>query len=174
MEENREICANHGGRGREGGFTLLEIMIGAFLLQVGLMALASGFMVHNRATAETRDADLMKLATRNIGETLRSADFATLVTAYGPAGNDTFWCDDEGQIQFTTTPPTAEVSGTITLYDDIADIPSSFSDLQSLFNPATDPADKLYNDLGVLPVRITLTQGTNVTTVDMILSKGGS
>lgn len=172
---NQQITFDRSGRvrAREGGFTLLEIMIGAFLLQVGLMALASGFMVHNRATTENRDADLQKLAARNMSEVLRSTAFTSLVTAYGPTGNDTFWSDEHGNIAFTTAPTDAPVTGTIVLYNDIATIPASFADLADLFTPGTDPAGKLYNDLGVLPVRLTITQGTNVTTVDLLLSKGG-
>jgi len=173
MDQTIPTDIERSGRDREAGFTLLEIMIGAFFLQIGLMALASGFIVHSRASNETRDADLQKLAGRNMCEILRSETFTDLVTDYGPTGNDTFWCDEEGNVSFTAAPSDAAVTGTITLYDDIASIPASFADLSSLFTPGTDAADKLYAELGVLPVRLTMTQGTNVTTMDFLLSKGG-
>ena len=157
--------------GRRGGFTLLELVFAAFFLQIGLLAVASGFLSHTRATAETREADLEKQVARNVIEVLRSWDFDQLVADFGPGASDSFYCDADGVLSFGTATSGAVIKGSIELFDDVSTIPGEFADLAGFFGSGDAP-DKLYAELGVLPVRLQITDGTDVTTVDVLLSRG--
>ena len=144
---------------RDGGFTLVEVVLALTILSVGVLGLAASFGSMAGA-GEDREREIRnQTIIDNALSALRGVDFVSVVAEFGSASDQAaFWCTEDGSVVFAD-PGDSVATGSILLFDDESTVPVSFADAaQGLdLNGNGTIESGAITDYRILPVRVTVT-----------------